>query len=471
MRMKPNTTWSFLLAFSTVFLPAIFATGLWAGWYLEIRSWWVAMGFFALALIGMAAAWWANYSITRQYAENLGSIESVLDLISKGQVADRIPFSQRSYIESIASAVDRLQEFLKNHYAELRSHRDQLSTVLNTMVEGVIVVDSQQRVVLLNESAYRLFRLPRGAEKRLLFELVRNPQLQHWVGRTLAKRETCAGELEILSPVQKTLNVRVQGLPAGSTGGEAMIVATDVSQLRKLERVRQEFVANASHELKTPLASIKACVETLIDGGAIDDLEVRDRFLTMVGEQAERLDNLVRDLLSLTRIESEGRKSELVPVRLATVVTQCVARQRQNAERKSMRLLVEPPAVEVSPLAEDEALEHILENLIDNAIKYTNAGGTVTIRWREEREQCVLEVEDTGIGIPQHHLTRIFERFYRVDKARSREVGGTGLGLSIVKHLTQSLGGEVTVSSRLGQGTVFQVWLATARNSSGGDTE
>jgi two-component system phosphate regulon sensor histidine kinase PhoR len=235
-------------------------------------------------------------------------------------------------------------------------------------------------------------------------------------------------------------------------------VASDISQLRRLEQVRQEFVANASHELKTPLASIKACVETLLDG-ALDDIEIRVRFLQTVSEQTERLDKLVRDRLALTRIESEERQPTLHPVALASVVDLCIHQHVQNAERKQMRLITVPPEQPVQIFADEESLEQVLDNLIDNAIKYTNAGGTITVRWGAEGERCRLEVEDTGIGIPQAHLPRVFERFYRVDRARSRELGGTGLGLSIVKHLVQIMGGSVSVSSRLGKGTTFTVEL------------
>jgi two-component system phosphate regulon sensor histidine kinase PhoR len=267
------------------------------------------------------------------------------------------------------------------------------------------------------------------------------------------------GELELKAPVARILSVRVAGLRGPSSTG-AVVVASDISQLRRLEQVRQEFVANASHELKTPLASIKACVETLLDG-ALEDVEIRVKFLQTVNEQTERLDKLVRDLLALTRIESQERRPPLHPVDLADIVDVCVNRHRQYAERKEMRLITVPPPDSVQVVADEEALEQILDNLIDNAIKYTNSGGTITVRWVNDANRCRVDVEDTGIGIPQAHIQRIFERFYRVDRARSRELGGTGLGLSIVKHLVQILDGTVTVASRLGKGTTFTVELNT----------
>jgi two-component system phosphate regulon sensor histidine kinase PhoR len=459
--------WNFLIAFAAAFLPAVLvlAAGLVFG--LKLPVGWAAVLALGLGGMGLVAATWANARFVLEYRGNLESAREVLDQLSRGEVPRRIPLSERTFIDPLARSVDQVQDYLTDHFAELRSSRDQLSTVLNSMIEAVIVIDDRQRVVLRNASASRLFRLPTESIGRPLFELVRQPQLQNWVELTLSAREVAGGELLLTAPTSRTLSVRVQPLPEGSTGGRAMVVATDISQLRRLEEIRQEFVANASHELKTPLASIKACLETLVDGGAIDDPEVRDQFLNMMSEQSERMDRLIRDLLSLTRIENDDADLDLHPVDLGALVTQSVGRQSQTAEKKSISLRVEPPKRPVDPLGDEESLEHILDNLIDNAVKYTDAGGVVTIRWRPDGEWCLLEVQDSGIGIPHQHLDRIFERFYRVDRARSREVGGTGLGLSIVKHLVQNQGGEIRVASQMGKGTTFSVRLMTGARISG----
>ena len=463
----PRGQWSFLASFAAAFLPAVLvlAAGLVFG--VNLAAGWAAGLALGLGGMGLVAATWANHRFMREYRGNLDSAREVLDQLSRGEVLRRIPLSERTFIDPLARSVDRVQDYLTDHFAELSSSRDQLSTVLNSMIEAVIVIDGRQRVVLRNASASRLFRLPAESIGRPLFELVRQPQLQNWVEMTLGAREVAGGELTLTTPTPRTLSVRVQPLPEGSTGGRAMVVATDISQLRRLEEIRQEFVANASHELKTPLASIQACLETLVDGGAIDDTEVRDQFLTMMSEQAERMNHLISDLLSLTRIENDEADLDLHPVDLEELVAQSVGRQSQTAERKSIALRIEPPAEPVQPLGDEESLEHILDNLIDNAVKYTDAGGQVTIRWRREGEGCLLEVQDSGIGIPQQHLDRIFERFYRVDRARSREVGGTGLGLSIVKHLVQNQGGEIRVASQMGKGTTFSVRLLTGGRFSG----
>ena len=455
-RLRNN--WTPLLAFVGVFVPLAAVTTLWSIFAMNVAPSTAWGGFLVYAALALAAMAVAGYLQSRRIAQNLESVSNVVWQMSAGEFDKRVPPRSRQQIEDLAASLDQTQLHLKSRIADLESSRNQLRTVLNSMVEGVIAIDSDQRVLLVNEAACRLFPIQEfSAVGRPLWELVRSPQLQQWMHLGLSQNEPVGGELELKAPLPRILSVRVARLP-GPTAAGAIVVASDISQLRRLEQVRQEFVANASHELKTPLASIKACVETLLDG-ALDDVEIRVRFLQTVSDQTERLDKLVRDLLALTRIESEERQPTLHPVALASVVDLCVHQHVQNAERKQMRLITVPPEQHVQVFADEESLEQVLDNLIDNAIKYTNAGGTITVRWGGDGERCRLEVEDTGIGIPQAHLPRVFERFYRVDRARSRELGGTGLGLSIVKHLVQIMGGTVSVSSRLGKGTTFTVEL------------
>ncbi len=462
--IKPSLArffWIQFLWFGVVFVPLAIAAVLWSIYGLDVPA---ASAFRGLAVFGgvaLVAMAFVAYVSAQRISNRLESVRGVVWQMAAGEFDKRIPPEQRQQIEALAASIDQTQLYLKARVADLESSRNQLRTVLDSMLEGVIAVDRDQRVLLLNEAGRRLFPIQDLAPVgRPVWELVRSPQLASWVAQSLMQSEPVGGELEIKAPVPRILSVRVAGLPGPTIAG-AIVVASDISQLRRLEHVRQEFVANASHELKTPLASIKACVETLLDG-ALEDAEVRVRFLQTVNEQTERLDKLVRDLLALTRIESEEKRPALHPVDLAQIIDLCVNRHIRNAERKEMRLVTVPPAAPVQVVADEESLEQILDNLIDNAIKYTNSGGTITVRWENLENRCHIEVEDTGIGIPQAHQVRIFERFYRVDRARSRELGGTGLGLSIVKHLVQLLGGTVSVSSRLGKGSTFAVELATA---------
>lgn len=245
----------------------------------------------------------------------------------------------------------------------------------------------------------------------------------------------------------------------------AVLVLHDVTELRRLENLRREFVSNVSHELKTPLTTIQAYTETLLDG-AINDPENNRKFLERIDEQAERLHKLILDLLSLARIEAAEDAYELLPVPVANTVQVCVDEYLPVAESKGVELQVQPPSEALVVWADDEGLLTVLNNLVDNAIKYTPSGGRVSIRWHVEGRRTVLEVEDTGIGIPKQHQSRVFERFFRVDKARSRELGGTGLGLAIVKHWVQVFGGTVEVASELGRGSLFTIRLPTVSKSS-----
>jgi two-component system phosphate regulon sensor histidine kinase PhoR len=257
-------------------------------------------------------------------------------------------------------------------------------------------------------------------------------------------------------------------LPGELAPSGAVLVVQDVTELRRLERLRQDFVANVSHELKTPLSVIKACVEALIDG-AVEDPEARRPFLDQVADQSERLHALILDLLSLARIESGEALLDFQPVLLDEVVHDCLDRHRPRVEAKQLQLeAVPPPSEGLAVLADDEALGQILDNLVDNAVKYTPPGGRVRVRWFPSGEQVALEVEDTGPGIAARDLPRIFERFFRVDRARSRQLGGTGLGLAIVKHLAQAMHGSVRAASTLGEGTTFTVCLPRAVGSSTG---
>ncbi len=350
--------------------------------------------------------------------------------------------------------------------ARLNRDHQQLLVVLGAMAEAVIAVDQRGRLLFANASANGLFGLDAASVGRLVPELIRSPQVQEAVEATLELGSPEAYQGELSFPVRDSstranrfLSVRGNPLPGDPSPG-AVFVFHDVTELRRLERMRQDFVANASHELKTPLASIKAYTETLLDWALHDDT-VNQRFLERIDEQVERLNQLILDLLSLARIESGQEIFEHQPLALVPVLGACVEAHRGRAEAKSLDLTYEPAGLDLDTLvlADEEALRQIFDNLIDNAIKYTPESGSVSVCCYADHNEVSVEVADTGIGIPRDDLPRIFERFYRVDKARSRELGGTGLGLSIVKHLVQSIGGQIDVASRVGSGSRFTVHL------------
>jgi two-component system phosphate regulon sensor histidine kinase PhoR len=416
----------------------------------------------AAALTGLAAlalAFWLARRITRPLQE----LTQGAARIAAGGYGHKVYADGGDEIGTLARAFNHMSERLAEQFAQLAEDRAQLRMILGGMVEGVVALDAGQRILFANERAAELLEFrPSAATGRKLWEVVRRRSLRELVERALAGPEPQREELTLNGPVVRSLTVHAARLPGYPPRG-AVLVLHDTTELRRLERVRQDFVANVGHELKTPLAVIKACVETLLDGAA-EEPEHRDRFLGQVGDQADRLHALILDLLSLARIESGEEVFQLGAVPVGPVVTACLERHRARAEAKGQRLEAVPPADPAADVvwADEEAVGEILDNLVDNAVKYTPDGGTIRVRWRGEDGQVGLEVQDTGIGIPEQDLPRIFERFYRVDKARSRELGGTGLGLAIVKHLAQAMRGSVRATSRLGEGTTFHVRLPRA---------
>ena len=352
---------------------------------------------------------------------------------------------------------------LGERIAGVERRRSELEAVLASMGEGVVAIDSDEQIISLNRVAARLLSLdPQHAIGRPLHEVVRNAALQRLVTQTLdAPQQTPAvGELTLhLSPgnAADDRTLQVQASPIREADGRhagAVVVMQDVTRLRRLEKVRRDFVANVSHEIKTPISAITAAVETLIHDPQMPDAP-RQNFTGMIARQAERLDAIVEDLLSLTRLEQEGpaAASDLEPHPLGPSIAAACETCQANARAKSITLQLHTPPLTARIVP--SLLEQALINLIDNAIKYSPPHTTVRIAAHRRGDDVAIEVNDQGRGIEAEHLPRIFERFYRTDRARSRAVGGTGLGLSIVKHATESLGGRASVHSRLGQGSTF----------------
>jgi two-component system phosphate regulon sensor histidine kinase PhoR len=423
-----------------------------------------------LVLVG-AAAFAAMMLVFWRRARVLEKLARAWAALGEGQAARPIRARVGGSVGRLARIFDDVAPGLEDRIASLERDLQQLRLVLEGMAEGVIAVDARRRLLFANEAADRLFGIGPSAVGRLVAELIRHPQVLAAIEATLGPPGSYRGEIllagrEALAQASaRVLDLRGSRLPGNPPG--AVMVFHDVTDLRRLERMRQDFVANASHELKTPLASIKAYTETLLDWALHDD-RLNVRYLQQIDEQADRLNRLIFDLLSLARLESGQDVFQHGPLLAGPVVRSSAEAQRARAESKGLRFELEIAKDDESSswvLADEEAIRQILDNLIDNAIKYTPEGGWVRVGCRLEGGQVVLEVADSGIGIPRDDVPRIFERFYRVDKARSRELGGTGLGLSIVKHLVQSIGGAIDVTSRLGAGSRFTIrlpWVAPA---------
>jgi two-component system phosphate regulon sensor histidine kinase PhoR len=412
-----------------------------------------------VVLAGGGFVWRWSHALAevRRGLESLGRGEKTRLILSESHG----PFAR--LVETFNAAATQVQA----RAARVDQDRRQLLVVLGSMAESVIAVDARRRLLFANASANRLFGLDAGSVGRLMPELIRSPQVQEAIEATLGISSPATYQGELTLPARdaagrgssRALSVHGTPLPGEPSPG-SVLVFHDVTELRRLERMRQDFVANASHELKTPLASIKAYTETLLDW-ALHDEAVNVRFLERIDEQVERLNLLVLDLLSLARLEAGEEPFHHEPTRLVPVLESCVLAQHERAQAKNLRLSFTAGDLEQDTLvlADEEAVRQIADNLIDNAIKYTPEHGSVTVTCAISAGSVRIDVLDTGIGIPRDDLPRIFERFYRVDKARSRELGGTGLGLSIVKHLVQSIGGQIDVSSRVGSGSRFTVHL------------
>jgi two-component system phosphate regulon sensor histidine kinase PhoR len=414
------------------------------------------------AVIGSGLAVLVCLGVARAVGQPIDELIRHAAGMESSNLGQRVFIDSPPELASLGQELNRLNTRLATRFSQLEQDHEQLKAILGGMVEGVVALDARQHVLFANERAHQLLELTDSPVGRPLWEVVRQRPLLDAVQKAVERGGPCEEELSWAGREPRSLTLHAARLTGRPPRG-AVLVLHDTTELRRLERLRQDFVANVSHELKTPLSVIQACVETLLDG-AIDDPQHREPFLKQIASQSERLHTLILDLLSLARIESGEELFELKAVPVEALVRAGVERHQARAETRRQTLSMDPPAdaAGLCIWADEDALDQILDNLLDNAVKYTPEGGKIRIGWRLEGGQVCLEVTDTGIGIPETDLPRIFERFYRVDKARSRELGGTGLGLSIVKHLVQALRGSVRAASRVGHGTTFTVRLPRA---------
>lgn len=355
------------------------------------------------------------------------------------------------FLHRLARRPDRLLE------TEAANHGVSIPTraILDALAEGVLCVDPEGRVVLSNTAAQRLLGLDvAGLQGGCVWELMRQPALKQAIRGTLEDDRPQAMELSVFAPEERL--VRVEVTPVSR--GRAALVLRDITALRHLERVRQDFVANVSHELRTPLTSIKGFIETLLNG-ALDDPAHNRRFLQLVEEDVNRLARLTDDLLQLSKAEMLGKPKSVQSVDVLQLIQDVIAALTPQVKARRVAMTVDHLGPVPHAKGDPDQLRQVFWNLLDNAVKYNIEGGLVVARLRHHKGFLYVEVEDSGIGIPPDDLPRVFERFYRVDKARSRALGGTGLGLAIVKHLVEAHDGQISVTSRPGQGSIFRVTL------------
>ncbi len=380
---------------------------------------------------------------------------------SRGELKHKLLIPRSEEIGSLAEAMNQMSTQLDERISSIMRQRNEQEAVLSSMIEGVLAVDMDERLISMNLAAENMLQVSREKSVgRVIQEVIRNADLQTFVGRVLATLAPIEGDIALRDGSERYLQANGAILhDASERVIGAVIVLNDVTRIRRLENMRRDFVANVSHELRTPITSIKGFVETLIDG-ALNDREDAEHFLQVIAKQVDRLNVIIEDLLLLSTIEQTTDRADIGMEDSTVVDVLAMATQvcSMKAAAKDISLQVKCPS-SLSIRSNPPLLEQALVNLIDNAIKYSDPGSDVRITVELQGDNIVITVTDSGCGIGPEHLPRLFERFYRVDKARSRKLGGTGLGLAIVKHIAHAHGGRVSVTSTLGVGSSFSIYL------------
>jgi two-component system phosphate regulon sensor histidine kinase PhoR len=407
-----------------------------------------------LGIVVVAAA--VMFLVAREITQPLREIRLLADWVAAGDFTRKAPARAPDEIGHVAAALNRMAEELSARLEKLRAERGKLEATISSMEEGVIPLDAEGRIEGANASARTLFELRDAPQGLRLWELVRLPGLEELALKALRERASVRDTFEVGTRV---LSVRLSPV---SEGHGVVLVAHDITEDRRYDTLRREFVANVSHELRTPLSVVQGYTETLLEG-AMKDEKNGPEFLGIIDKNVRRLSSIVSDLLDLSKLESGGQVFEPRPVDVRALVERVGDAFRPVAERKRQQLVVEVPANAGTVDADGALLERAVSNLVDNALKYTPEGGRVRMSATSDGVQAAITVEDNGMGIPEADLPRVFERFYRVDKSRSRDLGGTGLGLSIVKHIIQLHGGTISVRSAVGTGSSFTIRLPRER--------
>jgi len=398
-----------------------------------------------------------SYVLSNVNSRNLTILAAGASRIGRGELGTRIPVLSSDELGELAHVMNDMTERMEQQLERISTEKNRLDAILTGMGEGVMVTDQGGVITLVNPAFCSMFGTGPQVQGRQLLEISRHPALYAACREVLSDRKERHQEITLPSG-QATL-VHWVPLLEGSLLRGVVAVFHDISDLKKVERIRRDFVANVSHELRTPVTVIKGYAETLLSGDLADDPQRRDRFLGIIQNHAERLSSLVRDLLTLSELESGEMSMKPQMVQLEDAVKQALLLLGQRGEEKGVAMEWLGMAGPGCVMADRSRLDQVLINLLDNAVKYSPQGGKVTVQAFEEGGMVRVSVQDTGIGIPAKDLPRLFERFYRVDEARSRDKGGTGLGLSIVKHIVQAHGGSVQVESAPGKGSTFSFTL------------
>ncbi|MFH2145195.1 MAG: ATP-binding protein [Candidatus Omnitrophota bacterium] len=418
----------------------------------------LGIAFLAAFILSVLVSYLASYFISRPLKE----ISQASQDVAHGNYSKKITIQSNDELGDLSSAFNYMSEQIKARIEEVNESKTRLEAVFLSMFEGVMVVDVNGSILLINDALKHSLKINEEPLGRKPIEVIRNLQIQEIVDNVLNSNSgLISQEISTLLPEEKVLLVHATPIEKERNIEGAVLVFHDVTDLRRLEKVRQDFVANVSHELRTPISSIKGYAETLLEG-ALKDKENAKDFLKIILSDSNRLAALIDDLLNLSKIESGKLTMEIKPYKLISLAEKVIASLKGQIENKSITIKMNIPKNFPDILADETRIKQVFLNLIDNAIKYNHPKGEISIKAHEIDDVVKVDIADTGIGIPNKDLPRLFERFYRVDKARSRELGGTGLGLSIVKHIVQAHNGEVSVQSVEGQGSTFSFTIPKA---------
>lgn len=400
-----------------------------------------------------------GFIIIRINTSPLLNITQIAKNFAHGNFARKVKITSSGEISDLADAINEMGVELQTRKQTILDDKVKLDAIMANMNDAIVTIDLHEKIILTNNAARDIFGIQKLTLNRdYLWEKIRNEKLRHLVREIINTQTAKISEIEITSPGKKLLQAHLSPIQIDKNTRGILIVFHDITELRKLENTRREFVANVSHELRTPLASIMGYTETLWNNNTIDSVHSRE-FLGIIKKHAQRLDNLIKDVLELSKLESHDLNIELNSIDINPCMKNISSNYKEHCSGKSQLFEFNVPDALPKIETNEYLLTQLLTNLLDNAIKYTPKGGKIVLKIAPINKSIQFEISDTGIGIPQEHIPRIFERFYRVDPARSREMGGTGLGLSIVKHIVNLHHGNVKVESTVGVGSKFVIIL------------
>jgi two-component system phosphate regulon sensor histidine kinase PhoR len=417
---------------------------------------WLILGglcaLFAVTVLFLWQKWIAPWS----------QIEQLVSQIARGEPPSTFLINGGADPQRIGLALENVFARQQELERQIAGRESGTQTILGAMQDGLLVVDARSRIMLMNQPFEKLFELRDPAVGVPLIEAVRHATLDELIADTLGTGEAMRGELSVTdSRTHSERHIEVSAVPIKKADDEmsgAVVLFHDITELKQLDQIRREFVANVSHELRTPLSILRGYLEVLLDEPETSREELT-RILSIMERHSKRLQRLVDDLLSLAQLESSQAKLELSVVRVDELLNNLIRDWKEKLAAKNLKVIVDSASEALTLRADGTRLEEVLHNLLDNAVKFSPENGQIHLRAVRRGSEMVLSVADNGLGISKEHLPRIFERFYRADKARSRELGGTGLGLAIVKHIAQLHGGRVEAESELGRGTTIRVVL------------